>query len=209
MKIIPFIYDDEDDLFANTYVLIDSDNNCVVIDPSKQYSGIINYIQKNHLSLKGILLTHGHYDHIRGVDLLVNEFNVPVFLGFEEEELIRDAFKNCSFLLGKPYHYEKELTTLSDGEILKLLNEDIICISTPFHTQGSICYYLPSSNALFSGDFLFKGSVGRSDLPTGTPKTFNSSVDKILVLPNNTKIYPGHGPFSTLENEKNSNPYLL
>ena len=93
MKIIPFIYDDEDDLFANTYVLIDSDNNCVVIDPSKQYCGIINYIQKNHLSLKGILLTHGHYDHIRGVDLLVNEFNVPVFIGFEEEDLIRDAFK--------------------------------------------------------------------------------------------------------------------
>ena len=208
MKIIPFIYDDYDDLFSNTYVLIDSENNCLVIDPSKQYSGTINYIQKNHLSLKGILLTHGHYDHIRGVDLLVNEFKVPVFIGFDEEDLIRDAFKNCSFMLGNAYHYENELTTLSDGEILKLLNEDIVCIATPFHTLGSICYYLPSSNALFSGDFLFKGSVGRSDLPTGTPKTFDSSIKKILVLPEDTKIYPGHGPFSTLKEEKITNPYL-
>ena len=208
MKIVPFYYDDYDDLFANTYVLIDSDNNCLVIDPSKQYSGIINYIQKNNLTLKGVLLTHGHYDHIRGVELLINSFNMPVYIGFDEVDLIKDPYKNCSFMLGNPYSFEKELTSVSDQEILKLLNEVIVCIGTPFHTQGSICYYLPKSGVLFTGDFLFKGSVGRSDLPTGTPRTFSSSIAKLMVLPDDTKIYPGHGPSSTLKEEKMTNPYL-
>lgn len=208
MKIISFYYDDYDDLFANTYVVIDSDNNCVVIDPSKQYSGILNYLQKNNLTLKGVLLTHGHYDHIRGVELLINEYKCPVFIGFDEVNLIKDPYENCSLMLGSVYSFDKELTTVSDKEILKLLNEDILCISTPFHTLGSICYYLPASNVLFSGDFLFKGSVGRSDLPSGTPRTFESSINKLLILPENTKIYPGHGPSSTLKEEKMTNPYL-
>ncbi len=209
MKIVPFYYDDYDDLFANTYVLSDKNNNCVVIDPSKDYGGIVNYIRKNNLSLKAILLTHGHYDHIRGVKLLVNEFNCPVYIGFDEVDLINDPYKNCSLMLGSSYVYENKLKTLSDKEIINLLDEDIICISTPFHTLGSMCYYLPSSNDLFTGDFLFKGSVGRSDLPTGTPKTFNSSIKKILSLPDNTKIYPGHGPSSTLSLEKSGNPFLV
>ena len=209
MKIIPFYYDDYDDLFANTYVLIDDNNDCLVIDPSKHYGGIVSYIRKNNLNLKGVLLTHGHYDHIRGVDLLVDEFKVPVFIGFDEINLVKDPYENCSLMLGGPYSLEKELTTVSDGEILKLLSEDIVCISTPYHTIGSICYYIPSSNILLTGDFLFKGSVGRCDLPTGTPKTFSDSINKILILPDQTKIYPGHGPSSLISNEKRSNPFLM
>lgn len=207
MKVVPFCYDDYDDLFANTYVLVDG-NNCLVIDPSKQYNGIINYILKNNLTLKGILLTHGHYDHLRGVDLLANQFNVPIYIGFDEVDLVKDPYKNCSFMLGNPYSLEKELVTVSDQEVLKILSEDIICISIPFHTQGSIVYYLPKSQILFTGDFLFKGSVGRSDLPTGTPRTFNSSIAKLFALPEESKIYPGHGPSSTLKEEKMTNPYL-
>ena len=208
MKVIPFYYDDYDDLFANTYVLIDSNDDCLVIDPSKQYSGIINYIQKNNLHLKGVLLTHGHYDHIRGVELLVNTFNVPIYLGFNEVELIKDPYKNCSFMLGSSYSLDKDFLTVSDGEIIKLLSEDIICIETPFHTEGSICYYIPSSNIIITGDFLFKGSVGRSDLPTGNATAFNHSINKLLCLPENTKIYPGHGPSSSLKEEKMTNPYI-
>ena len=208
MKVIPFYYNDDDDLFANTYILIDAKNQCVVIDPSKQYDGIINYIKKNNLTLKGILLTHGHIDHIRGVDLLVNEFNVPVYIGFNEEKVIRNAHYNCSIWFDESYYYQNELTFVSDNENLNLLDERIICIETPYHTQGSICYYFPDSGFLFTGDFLFKGSVGRSDLPTGTPKTLNASMSKLLTLPDITKIYPGHGPSSTLKEEKMSNPYI-
>ena len=208
MKAIPFIYDDYDDFYANTYVLIDTDNNCLVIDPSKRYEGIVNYIKKNNLNLKGVLLTHGHYDHIRGVDILVDEFKCPIFIGFDEVDLIHHPMKNCSYMFHDPYSLEKELITVSDGEILKLLNEDIICISTPFHTLGSICYYVPASDIIFVGDFLFKGSVGRSDLPTGTPKTFSSSIEKIMKLPEHTKVFPGHGPFTSIKDEKMTNPYL-
>ena len=91
-KVIPFIYEDRDELYANTYVLIDDDNNCVVIDPAKAYDGLVNYIKKNNLTLKGVLLTHGHADHIRGVDTLVNAFNAPVYIdiSYENEISIND-----------------------------------------------------------------------------------------------------------------------
>ena len=208
MKIIPFYYDDFDDLFANTYVLIDDNNNCIVIDPSKQYDGIIKYIKKNDLHLKGVLLTHGHFDHIRGVDLLIDEFKCPLYLGFDEVNFLTDSTLNCSRYMSEDFTVHSKGLTISDGEILKILNEDIVCISTPYHTIGSMCYYLPNSNVLFTGDFLFKGSVGRSDLPTGTPKTLVSSMKKLMSLADNTKIYPGHGPSSTLKEEKMNNPYI-
>ena len=208
MKVIPFYYDDFDDLFANTYVLIDEKSQCVVIDPSKQYDGIINYIKKNNLIIKGVLLTHGHFDHIRGVDLLINEFKCPLYLGFEEIDFLTNPVLNCSRYMSEDYIVNAKAITVSDGEMLKILDEDIVCISTPYHTIGSVCYYIPSSNILFTGDFLFKGSVGRCDLPTGTPRTLNSSMSKLLKLPDITKIYPGHGPSSSLKEEKMNNPYL-
>ena len=100
-KVIPFIYEDRDELYANTYVLIDDDNNCVVIDPAKAYDGLVNYIKKNNLTLKGVLLTHGHADHIRGVDTLVNAFNAPVYIGFDDLDMLKDTFTNCSEFLGE------------------------------------------------------------------------------------------------------------
>ncbi len=208
IKVIPFYYDDYDDLFANTYVLIDANNDALVVDPSKDYDGIINYIKKNNLTLKGILLTHGHFDHIRGVGRLIKEFNVPLYISFDEEEMLTNPSLNVSKYMGKEYVLNVKANTLSDGEVLKLLDEDILCISTPFHTFGSMCFYLKESKILLTGDFLFKGSVGRSDLPTATPKTFNSSMRKILTLGEDVKIYPGHGPSSNIKLEKETNPFI-
>lgn len=208
IKVIPFYYDDYDDLFANTYVLIDTNNFAIVIDPGKDYDGLVNYIKKNNLSLKGILLTHGHFDHIRGVDRLVKEFNVPTYISFVEEDFFINPHLNYSRYMSEEYVLNVKPMTLSDGEVLKLLNEDILCISTPYHTIGSMCFYLKESKLLFTGDFLFRGSVGRSDLPTGTPKSFSSSISKILSLDNDVKIYPGHGPSSTIKLEKENNPFI-
>ena len=208
IKVIPFYYDDYDDLFANTYVLIDDNSHCIVIDPSKDYDGISSYIKKNNLILKAILLTHGHFDHIRGVKRLIDEYSVPLYVGFDEVDLLTNPRLNCSKYMSEEYVLDVKAITLCDNEVLRIFDEDILCISTPVHTIGSMCFYLKDSKLLFTGDFLFKGSVGRSDLPTGTPKKFNSSIKKILVLPEDTKIYPGHGPFSTLKEEKITNPYL-
>ncbi|MCR5185376.1 MAG: MBL fold metallo-hydrolase [Bacilli bacterium] len=189
MKVIPFYYDDFDDLNANTYVVIDDLNQCVVIDPSKDYDGIINYIEKNNLTLKGVLLTHGHIDHTRGVNKLINHFHVPYFIGFEEETLLNHPLMNCSiFIDGKDIKFNSKPELVSEGEKLHLLNEDIECIHTPFHTSGSYCYFLRNSKLLFTGDFLFKGSVGRSDLPTGSNKDFPHSIQKIMALDDEVKI---------------------
>ena len=206
-KVVPFIYEDRDDLYANTYVLIDDDKKCVVIDPAKAYDGLVNYIKKNDLTLKAILLTHGHADHIRGVDTLVNAFNAPVYIGFEDLDMLSDTFTNCSEFLGENITVKAKAETLIDNEILHLIKEDIQVIATPYHTAGGVCFYLKDSGILFTGDFIIPHGVGRSDLPNAKPHEFNKSIAKILKLPISVKIYGGHERTSTLETELRINQY--
>lgn len=209
MKIVPFIYDDFDDLFANTYVLVDDSLACLVIDPSKKYEGIINYIEKNGLTLKGVLLTHGHFDHMRGVDLLLNKYHVPLYIGFYDADALKDSRKNLSYLMGnEEMVVEEEPNTVSDREVLHILKEDIEVIYTPFHTKGSVCYYLEDSKALFSGDTLFRYSIGRDDFPNSLPKEKKASLAKLMDLPEDTKVYPGHGSFTKIGEERNNNPFV-
>ena len=208
IKVTPFIYEDYDDVYANTYILCDENNDIVVIDPGKEYPGIVNFIKKNSLNLKAILVTHGHFDHIRGINTILKEYDVPVYIGFEEEEKLTDTFTNGSAFFGSEVIVDVKSKTLADNDVLKLLSEDIKVITTPYHTSGSVCFYLKDSGLLFTGDFIIPHSVGRSDLPTAMPKELRNSMAKILVLPDTTKIYGGHGPFSTLEMEKRVNPFV-
>ena len=208
IQVIPFIYEDRDDLYANTYVLIDENKQCVVIDPAKAYDGLVNYINKNSLTLKGILLTHGHADHIRGVDTLVNALNVPVYIGFDDLDMLKDSYSNCSEFLGERVVVEAKAETVTDRDILHLLNEDIFVIATPFHTAGGICYYLKDSGILFTGDFIIPHGIGRCDLPNARPHELENSMAKIVVLPKTTKIYGGHEKSSTLETELRINQYV-
>ena len=154
INVVPFIYEMVDELYANTYLLSDSENNCVVIDPAKDYPGIVNYIKKNNLKLKAVLLTHGHVDHMRGVDTLVNAFHVPVYIGFDDLDMLKDTFTNCSEFLGENVTVKAKAETLADNEVLHLLKEDIQVISTPYHTAGGVCFYLKDSGLLFTGDFM-------------------------------------------------------
>lgn len=208
MKVIPFIYEDIDDLFANTYVLIDN-SDCVVIDPGRDYRGIVDYINKNQLSLKAVLLTHGHFDHMRGVNILLEEFDSPLYIGFFDEDRLTDSYKNLSGLFSnEEVVISRKAITISDNETILLLNEPIKVIETPFHTKGSVCYYLKDSGFLFSGDTLFKGSIGRDDLPGAEPSKKKSSLAKLMTLPDNTKVFPGHGGSSTIGDEKKYNPFV-
>lgn len=208
ITVVPFIYEQIDDLYANTYLLIDENKACVVIDPGKDYPGLINYINKNDLSLKAILLTHGHVDHIRGVDTLVNAFNVPVYIGFDDSIMLTDSYLNLSEMLGEKIIIKAKATTLSDNESLHLLSEDIKVIYTPYHTAGGVCFYLKDSAILFTGDFIIPHGIGRCDLPNAKPKEFIRSISKIISLPKETKIYGGHEKSSILETELRINPYL-
>ena len=207
-KVVPFVYDDHDELYANTYVLIDEQKQCVVIDPGKAYDGLINYLRKNSLVLKGILLTHGHVDHIRGVDTLVEAFNVPVYIGFDDLDMLKDTYSNCSEFLGEKVIVNAKAETVADKDVLKLLDEDIYVIYTPFHTAGGVCYYLKDSDILFTGDFIIPHGIGRSDLPTAKPNELKRSLSKILTLPKSVKIYGGHEKPSSLDTELRINQYI-
>ena len=208
IKVVPFICEDLDDLYANTYALMDENNSCVVIDPAKNNLSLVNYIKNNNFTLKAVLLTHGHIDHMRGVDVLINNFHCPLYIGFYDADKLKNPYDNCSLFIGGETIINSKPDTISDKQVLKCLNEDIIVIETPFHTSGSVCFYLPNSKCLFTGDFLFSGSVGRSDLPSAMPKEFNNSIRKILDLPKDIKIYPGHGKSTTLAQECETNPFV-
>ena len=208
IKVIPFIYEDLDDLYANTYVLIDESKQCVVIDPAKAYQGLVNYINKNELTLKGILLTHGHADHIRGVDVLVDAFKAPVYIGFDDLDKLTDTYTNCSEFLGESVVVKAKAETVADRDVLRLLDEDINVIYTPYHTSGGLCFYLKDSGILFTGDFIIPHGIGRCDLPTAKPHELRRSMEKIISLPKETKIYGGHEKPSTLEIELRFNQYI-
>lgn len=202
MQIIPFIYDTDDELLSNTYLFIDAHNSCVVIDPSKDYNGIVDYINKNKLNLKAILITHAHFDHIGGINRLVQAFNVPIYAGYEDVPYFNDAYNNCSEYGNTHVVVNHKIIPLGDNELIKLLDEDIKVIYTPYHTVGSVCYYLEASKVLFSGDSLFYHSLGRFDLPTSVPSKVKESINKLLKLDDEVKVYPGHGKFTSIGNER-------
>ena len=210
MKIEKFDYNDIEELLANTYVISDKDNNAIVIDPSKDYDGVINFLDRHSLTLKAILLTHGHFDHIRGVNRLVNKYNVPIYIHYEDEYYLKDTFMNCSSMCDEEIIVEQAPVVVKDNDELNILSEGPIkVIHTPFHTKGSVCYSLKDTNRLITGDTLFKMSVGRDDLPGAIPSKRRESLDKIMILPKETKIFPGHGPNSVLEMELMLNRFLI
>lgn len=203
IKVIPFIYDDFDDLCANTYLVANELNQCIIIDPSKNYDGLIKYLEKNNLNLQAIFITHGHIDHFAGLDKLLSYKKVDVFISFDEEDVIKDSYNNCSiFVKGEQYSFNGDLRLLSDKEVISIIGTEIVALATPYHTKGSMCYYLKNENIVFTGDSLFKNGIGRHDLPTGNFRQIKTSLQKIFSLPENTKVYPGHGKFTHLKDEK-------
>ncbi len=210
MKIEKFDYNDIEELLANTYVISDKDKNAIVIDPSKDNDGVINYLEKHDLILKAILLTHGHFDHMRGVNRLVNKYHVPLYIHYEDEKNLKDSYLNCSDMGDEEIIVEQTPILIKDGDELNILSEGPIrVIHTPFHTKGSVCYYLKDNNWLITGDTLFKMSIGRDDLPGSIPSKRRESLNKIMILPKETKIFPGHGPNSVLEMELMLNRFLI
>lgn len=206
MKIECFYYNSREELAANTYLLIDK-NECVVVDPSCDYDGVIEYINNNNLKLKAILITHAHFDHIRGVNRLAKCFNTPIYCHFLDIDALKNPHLNCSEENNVIVNFAP--IAIEDGQILNLLkNEPIKVIHTPYHTIGSVCFYFTKSKILISGDSLFKMTIGRDDLPTSDPNSKRSSLSKLSVLPEETKVYPGHGSMTTIKHELLFNRFL-
>lgn len=204
-----FDYNSLDDLISNTYIIYD-DNKAVVIDPGASNDSVSKFLESRHLSLKAILLTHGHVDHIRGVNNLANKYNCPVYIHADDIVMLMDTYLNCSEMLHENVVVSVRPLEVRDNDLLSFFkDEEIKVIHTPFHTKGSICYYFVNNRWLFSGDTLFKNSVGRDDLPNSAPNKMNESLEKIKKLPEDAKIYPGHGPNTVLKSELMLNRFLI
>lgn len=209
MKIYKFDYNPLDDLISNAYIVASDDLKCIIIDPGKGNDKLIEFINKNNLKPAAILLTHGHVDHIRGVERLVNAYKIPTYIHYLDEEMLKDSELNLSYQLGEPLKVNVNVITVIDNEELNLFIEKVIVIHTPFHTKGSVCYYIPKEKALFTGDTLFRQSIGRDDFPNNDKHLRKESLNKIKKLPSDITIYPGHGPNTTLESELLNNHFLI
>ena len=175
----------------------------VIVDPGDDAEQIASLIAQRGLTPAGILLTHGHFDHILAVEPLRKKYNIPVYAGEHEKVLLEDAQLHASALYPtEPVSIHPDLF-LHDGELITLGNLPILTIWTPGHTSGSVCYYVKDSNALFSGDTIFAGRHGRIDLVTSVPEAMMDSVlNKLMVLPAETVVYPGHRAITTIEAER-------
>jgi len=177
----------------------------VVIDPGDNAPFILNKCRELAVEPEAILLTHGHFDHILAVEDVRRTFHIPVLAGEKEIGLLEEPDRNLSAGYGESMSVEAD-RWLRDGEVLELIGRKWRVIHTPGHTAGCLCFYIEDEGVLFSGDTLFQGSVGRTDLPTARPEEIIASVvRKLFVLPEETKVYPGHGGSSTIGYEKKYN----
>jgi len=180
-----------------------------VIDPGGEddVDLILNLLQKNNFDLKYIINTHGHIDHIAGNNLLKAKTEALLLIHRLDADMLVDANKNFSFFMGKVICSSPADKLLEEGDEISLGTLNLIVIHTPGHTPGGIS--LVSNNMVFTGDTLFAGGIGRTDLPGGSyPDLIKSIKEKLLFLGDDKTIYPGHGPDSTIGEERRTNPYL-
>ncbi len=193
-------------LMTNSYILSNDKKECIIIDPGLMYKNVSNYINNNYKVL-AILLTHGHFDHIDGISYFLN---TPIYLYKDEKEVFDDFDKNLYYMLDRisPFKCDDlNINYLNDLDTFQISDFFIKVIHTPGHTIGSCCYLI--NDNLFTGDTLFKLSVGRWDFPTGNYDTLIESLKKLKNMFNcNINCYPGHNDETTLDYEKKYNSFL-
>jgi len=181
-----------------------------VIDPGgeNEVDLILDFLQKNNFDLKYIINTHGHIDHIAGNNLLKAKTKALLLIHRLDADMLVDANKNFSSFMGKEICSPPADKLLEEGDEIVLGRLNLRVIHTPGHTPGGIS--LISNNIVFTGDTLFAGGIGRTDLPGGSYQDLIKSIkEKLLILGDDKIIYPGHGPYSTIGEEKRTNPYLI
>jgi glyoxylase-like metal-dependent hydrolase (beta-lactamase superfamily II) len=198
---------------TNTYVLHDETRECIIIDAAcntdAQWVELDNYITNNNLTIKDMLMTHCHTDHVLGCYYVTDKYGIgyrihpkgKFFLGF-----VGDFAKAYQIHIGKIL---EPVGFFEDGEKITFGNSTLEVLYTPGHADGSVCFYNASQGFVISGDVLFKESIGRTDLPTGNYSTLKESIEKkLFALSESTLVYPGHGPATSIGHEKLNNPFL-
>lgn len=193
---------------TNCYFLYREDSKeCIFVDPADQGVNIYKAMTKNGFKIAAVLLTHGHFDHIWGTKELCELSGAKLYALDVEKEVLQDAHKNVSSQVGRAYTTDADIY-LKEGDEMTIADMTFQVIATPGHTAGGCCYYFKEAGFLVSGDTLFRDSVGRTDFPTGSMGTLVRSIkEKLFVLPDETKVYPGHGDNTTIGHEKIYNPF--
>ena len=192
-------------LVENIYILIEGDG-AIVIDPGYEFDSLVDLIENRNLKLEKILLTHGHGDHIGSCEQLRAKYNIPVYAHEKERELLLDPNLNLSAAMYGAISLDADFYVNEDSE-LYFNDHKIEFIYTPGHTIGSQCIKIGQN--LFTGDTLFRNSIGRTDLPTSSPEDMKNSLEKIKLLDDELIVYPGHNSSSTIGDEKKYNQFLI
>ncbi len=194
---------------VNCYILAPGENSsAIIIDPGGEARKIKLVLDKHKLKPALIINTHGHYDHI-GSD---NEFDVPIYIHEQDLALLKDPQLNLSGLFALPYRVKSEIRILEDNQNIELQDLQLKVLHIPGHTPGGIALLMikPTDKIVFTGDTLFCQGIGRSDLSGGDESLLKKAIkEKLLTLADDTVIYPGHGPSSTIGEEKRHNPFLM
>ncbi|MFI3170776.1 MAG: MBL fold metallo-hydrolase [Eubacteriales bacterium] len=194
---------------TNTYVVMNEDTKVAfAIDPAEKPEILMDFFETEGYKLEAILLTHGHFDHIGAVSRLVEEYQVDTYAIAEEIELLATPELNLSTSIRRPMSV-KNVMELQDGQELEVAGIVIKVLATPGHTLGGACYYIEENGIVFAGDTLFQNSVGRTDFPNGSHEQLIASIKKqLFTLPDDTIVYPGHMGETTIEHEKQNNPFV-
>jgi len=197
-------------LAVNCWFLINEDTKeALVFDPGDQADRIVAYAQKKGVVIKAILLTHGHVDHIGGAEALRELTEAKIYALQEEETMLLDGKTNLSVFINRKVITVSADEFLTDEQEITLCGMTLKVYHTPGHTPGGCSYYCEEAGCIFSGDTLFQGSVGRSDFPGGSMSQLVRSIrEKLFLLPDDTKVYPGHGEETAIGYEKRYNPFL-
>jgi hydroxyacylglutathione hydrolase len=197
-------------LLCNCTILGDeASGEAMIVDPGDNIPQILSFLQRHHLTLKQIVVTHGHIDHIGGAGRLKKATRAPVLLNQYDLPQLQMMDLQAAWLGISPPEILPPDTSADEGMIVGIAGHSAQILHTPGHTEGSICLHFAPESLLLAGDTLFAGSIGRTDLPGGDARQILRSLhDRLLILPDTTRVIPGHGPETTIGAERESNPFL-
>jgi len=193
---------------TNCFVAWTDPAQALVIDPGDEADTILGFLEREKIAVAAYLLTHGHVDHVSAVADLYDSRPAPIAIHIAEKEWAFEDVNEMPPFYPPPRKPARLDRDLLDGQ--EMTDGGMRCrvLSTPGHTRGSVCFFFPEEGALFSGDLLFAGSIGRTDLPGGDPAVMPVSLAAVAALPESTVVYPGHGPSTDIGQEKRTNPFL-
>ncbi|PLR89501.1 MBL fold metallo-hydrolase [Bacillus sp. T33-2] len=197
-------------LQTNCYIISNEDNTCLIIDPGEEPDKIFAFVDGKNLKPVAIMLTHAHFDHIGAVDEVREKYSVPVYVHQNEADWLSDpALNGSQYFMGNLIRVKKADFLFTDEKEMSVEGFIFTVYETPGHSPGSVSLYFAEEDFVAGGDALFQGSIGRTDLPWGNQDDLLRSIhEKLLALPEETVVLPGHGPVTTIGREMDTNPFL-